>query len=189
MIFLENDDDTKKETKGNNMKGKSSKTNKIEDKNSGNESVKTTNTPKKASYDKSGLLIILIIVIVSVIFYFVIMNISNSPTSVIESDIRKLKASLGYSTTYTIGEVERVSCSEEENDGNGRYIIRCNVTYYPKRNNGTIAQDSKMQETIYAAYIKENGDNYSRLYTKNVNNYFKTKVCWGKDKSAGLICS
>ena len=116
-------------------------------------------------------------------------NNASSPASTIQWDIREMNAKLGYGTRYTIGEVISSSCHEEENDGNGRYIIRCNVEYYPKRNNGAIATDSKMNETIYAVFLRKDSDTFSRRYTSVITDSFKTKTCWGKAKSEGLFCS
>ncbi len=139
----------------------------------------------------SGVKILVIIsIIIGIIFMFKsCVNSSDSPANTIQWDIRDMGAKLGYGTRYTIGEVISASCHEEENDGNGRYIIRCNVQYYPKRNNGAIATDSKMDETIYAVFLRKDNNNFSRRYTSIITDSFKTKTCWGKAKSEGLFCN
>lgn len=85
---------------------------------------------------------------------------SSGPASTIADDIRQADAYYGYGTKYEIGQVEKVRCSEQEKDGQGRFIIQCAITYYPKRVNGTIAMDSKSSETIYAVYLKLDGKNF-----------------------------
>lgn len=116
-------------------------------------------------------------------------NMGKDPVSTIQWDIRKLNSVLGYGTKYVIGEVERVSCSEQENDGKGRYVIRCSITYYPKTASGATLTISKMTENIYAIFMRNSSDNFSRVYTSFVSNSFKNKHCWGMDKSKGLFCS
>lgn len=148
----------------------------------GKDILKEQNTKKITKYA-----IITSIVVVLVILFGNRVN-TDDPASTVASDIRKGNATLGYGTKYVIGEVISASCSEEENDGNGRYIIKCSVRYYPKRNNGSIATDSMMNETIYAIYLRNSKDNYSRLYTSNASETFKTKTCWGEDKSKGIVC-
>ena len=129
-----------------------------------------------------------IYVIIGAIIFFVFLIDSSGPAGTIASDIRGGNAYYGYATRYEIGQVEKVSCSEKEKDGEGRFIIKCNVTYYPKRVNGTIAMDSKSSETIYAVYLKQEGKKFLRYYTSYADSSFKSKVCWGKAASAGIQC-
>lgn len=128
------------------------------------------------------------VIIVIIFLFFIIKGCSNNPTFDIQDDIRAANFSLGYGTKYQIGKVDRVSCSEYDSDGNGRYIISCSVTYYAKRRNGTTDMTSTMKETVYAAYMKRSND-YLRRYTSYISDTFKRSICWGQDKSKGLICS
>ena len=72
----------------------------------------------------------------------------------IELNLKKNgESTLSTLTKYTIGEIDDVYCTDVENNGS-KYIIKCDVEYYPQRYNGTTALDSKYEETIYASYCK-----------------------------------
>ena len=143
---------------------------------------------KNSIWGKIGVICLTIFIIYG--FSLSCSNMGKDPVSTIQWDIRKVNASAwGYSTRYAIGEVESVSCNVQENDGNGRYILKCSVTYYPKNGFGATLTTSKMTETIYAIFMRNTQDNFSRLYTSSITSNFKTQHCWGKDKSRGLFCS
>ena len=129
-----------------------------------------------------------IYVIIGAIIFFVFLIDSSGPASTIADDIRQADAYYGYGTKYEIGQVEKVRCSEQEKDGQGRFIIQCTITYYPKRVNGTISMDSKSSETIYAVYLKLDGKKFLRYYTTYADSSFKSKVCWGRPESVGIQC-
>ncbi len=150
-----------------------------------------TNVPTKGQNNSNMTKVIIFIAIIigMVIIINSCVNSADSPASTITWDIRQMDATLGYGTKYEIGEIINVSCKEEENDSQGRYIVRCNLEYYPKRNSGAIATDSKMHETIYAVMLRKDKEHFSRLYTSSITDSFKAKVCWGKDKSEGITCS
>lgn len=144
----------------------------------------------KAQVNQNKVKIIAVIAIVVAIFLMFRScgGGGSDAASTISWDIRQQDMALGYGTKYSIGELLSTSCVEDEEDGKGRYIVRCEVSYYPKRNNGAIATDSKMNETIYAVFLRTGKDDFSRLYTSNANDSFKQHVCWGQDASKGVVC-
>ena len=152
----------------------------------GNDLVQSENKQNKSSGIK---LIVIVFVIIGLISLFISWINGDNPKGTIEWDIRQNQSILGYGTKYEVGEVTSVNCREQDNDGKGRYILKCDISYYPKRKNGTTAMDSKMNETIYAIYMRSDKDNFSRFYTSYVTDSFKQKSCWGLDKSKGITCS
>ncbi len=152
----------------------------------GNDLVRSENKQNKTSGIK---LIVIVFVIIGLISLFISWVNGDNPKGTIEWDIRQNQSILGYGTKYEVGEVTSVNCREQDSDGKGRYILKCDISYYPKRKNGTTAMDSKMNETIYAIYMRSDKDNFSRFYTSYVTDSFKQKSCWGLDKSKGITCS
>ena len=148
----------------------------------GNDLIKAQGNQNKVK------IIAVIAVVVAIVLMFRSCGGGSDVASTISWDIQQQDMALGYGTKYNIGELLSTSCVEDEEDGNGRYIIRCQVSYYPKRNNGTIATDSKMNETIYAVYLKKTNKEFLRLYTSNVTDSFKENVCWGQAASKGISC-
>ena len=152
----------------------------------GNDLMQIENTKRKSSSLK---ILFIMIAIIGAISLFISRINRDNPASTIAWDIKQNQSILGYGTRYDVGEVESAVCEEQDSDGNGRYIIRCNIVYYPKRRNGTTAMDSKMNETIYAVYMRNSKDNFSRYYTSFISDSFKQNSCWGMDKAEGITCS
>lgn len=144
----------------------------------------------KANNNKNIIKLVLgvAVIVVPIMMFISWINKGNSPADTIAWDVRQMDNVLGYGTRYVIGDLIGVTCNEEEDDGQGRYIVKCNVQYYPKRNNGAIATDSKMNDTIYAVFLRESDKVFYRKYNSAMNDTFKQKSCWGEDKSKGLFC-
>lgn len=137
------------------------------------------------------------ITFIFVLILFVILGILDSDSSSsnyanqAQKEVRNILSSgiiFGY-TSYVVGEVYHVSCVDYEQDGRGRHLIQCTAEYYPKRNNGLTALDSRRAETIYGIGMKlSNGIdiNYKYLYVGLEE--FKKENCWNQDKSMKLSC-
>lgn len=111
----------------------------------------------------------------------------------IEYLIEEKGSSLFLYSDYSIGKITSVNCENEENetDGKGRYLMRCEYTYNPKNRAGSTMLDREETSDVYAIYMDVGNDKYNYDFGHAGTVFideFKEENCWGKSKDLKLNC-
>lgn len=142
------------------------------------------------------------IIIVAIIMYIISLSgtqedFKTRALNSIESEImsgsdRIVRANYRGNDQSWIGKVvEFNTCGlENEEDGYGRYLVRCKFNYNP-RVNGSIDLTKESIGDIYVVFMAGEGDNYYSSIGTGGTAYLselKKSTCWGMESSYKLDC-
>lgn len=155
---------------------------------------------KERDFMNKKTVIIIVCSVLLIAFILIIVGVNDGFSGIPSKVEKRVRDSIdnayykhgGFVTDYIMETIDDLDCDIIDKDGKGRYLLECNIHYWPYVPDGYVKEGLKY-ESFYAIYLEVEDENEGTedliIFNKLNTPGFKLSSCWEESALKQLGCS